>query len=91
MQRWQGANFLGSGLLAAMPALIFLAPTVSLLPEPIGLNLIVLGAGFCGWLAATTAVALRWPQERTQRATLLGTITGGTLAAVALFALLLFA
>jgi hypothetical protein len=79
------------GLLAAMPTLIFLAPTVSLLPEPIGLNLIVFGSGFGAWAFAVIAVARRWEPERVQRVMLFGTIFGGTLAAVALCALLLFA
>lgn len=74
-----------------MPTTTLTATTISLLPEPVGLNLIVSGSGLGAWLMAIFAMSRRWPLERVQRAMLFGTISGGTLAAVALFALLLFA
>ncbi|MDO8188882.1 hypothetical protein Q5424_23760 [Conexibacter sp. JD483] len=67
-----------------------LATTTSLLPESIGLSQIASGSGVGAWVLATFAVLRGWPIERVQRMMLLGTITGGTLAAVALSALLLF-
>jgi hypothetical protein len=74
-----------------MLALIQLAVEVSLIPEPIGLGLIVTGSGLGALIAAVIGVRLRLPPHRLQQAIVGGTICVGTLFAVALFALLLFA
>ncbi|MDW5597252.1 hypothetical protein VSS74_23090 [Conexibacter stalactiti] len=73
-----------------MLALVLFAVEVSLIPEPIGLDLSVTGSGLGALIAAVVGVCLRLPPLRLQQVIVGGTIFLGTLSAVALFALLLF-